>query len=60
MLELEENKRFLNSLKDKLENIRESMKIDSLNNELETLRKESLAENFWQDTEKSSNLRTSF
>ncbi len=54
MLELEENKRFLNSLKDKLENIRESMKIDSLNNELETLRKESLAENFWQDTEKSS------
>ena len=54
MLELEENKRFLNSLKDKLENIRESMKIDSLNNELETLRKESLAENFWQDTEKAS------
>lgn len=53
MLELEENKRFLNDLKEKLENIRESMKIDSLNNELETLRKDSLAENFWQDTEKS-------
>lgn len=53
MLELEENKRFLNTLKDKLENIRESMKIDSLNNELEDLRKESMLENFWQDTEKS-------
>ena len=53
MLELEENKRFLNSLKDKLTNIRESMKMDSLNSELETLRKESMAENFWQDTEKS-------
>lgn len=54
MLELEENKRYLINLKEKLENIRESMKVDSLSNELENLRKESMAEEFWQDTEKSS------
>ena len=54
MLELEENKRLLNNLKNKLDNIGESMKIVSLENELELLKQESLQENFWQDTEKSS------
>ena len=53
MLELEENKRYLINLKEKLENIRESMKVDSLSLELENLRKESMTEDFWQDTEKS-------
>lgn len=54
MLELEENKRFLNSLKTKLENINESMKIGSIKLELDNLKKQSIQENFWQDTEKSS------
>ena len=54
MLELEENKRFLNSLKTKLESINESMKIDSIKLELDNLKKQSMQENFWQDTEKSS------
>jgi peptide chain release factor 2 len=54
MLELEENKRYLNTLKSKLDNINESMKIDTLKTELETLKQESMQENFWQDTEKSS------
>ena len=52
MLELEENKRFLNSLKTKLENINESMKIGSIKLELDNLKKQSIQENFWQDTEK--------
>lgn len=54
MLELEENKRFLNSLKTKLENINESMKIGSIKLELDNLKKQSMQENFWQDAEKSS------
>ena len=54
MIELEENKRFLNNLEIKLKEIRESMKIDSLKIELENLRKQSLDENFWQDTENST------
>ena len=40
MLELEENKRFLNNLKSKLENINESMKINLLKEQLEELKKQ--------------------
>lgn len=54
MLELEENKRFLIDLKDKLEEIKESMKIDSLCATLEGLKEESSKEDFWQDTENSA------
>ncbi|MCX4302496.1 MAG: peptide chain release factor 2 [Clostridia bacterium] len=54
MLELEENKRFLNNLKSKLENINESMKINLLKEQLEELKKQSMQENFWQDTQNSS------
>ena len=54
MLELEENKRFLNELKENLKEISESMKIDSLRATLEKLREESNQEGFWQDTEKSA------
>ncbi len=53
MLELEENKRFLNNLKTKLESVNESMKIDSIKAELDSLKTQSMEENFWQDTEKS-------
>ena len=54
MLELEENKRELIEQKEKLEEIKGSMKIDSLSATLESLKEESNQENFWQDTEKSA------
>ena len=54
MLELEENKRFLNDLKIKLKEISESMQIISLQDEIKKLRDQSLEENFWQNTEKST------
>ena len=54
MFELEENLRLLNELKIKLEQIRESMKIDSLKIELSDLEKESLKDDFWNNQENSS------
>ena len=54
MFELEENLRLLNELKTKLEQIRESMKIEFLKTELQSLEQESLKENFWNDQENSS------
>lgn len=54
MLELEENLRFLNELKNKLEEIKDSMKIESLKFELNNLEKQSLEENFWNNKENSS------
>lgn len=54
MLELEENKRFLNELKQNLNEISESMKIDSLRATLESLKGESEKEGFWLDTENSA------
>ena len=53
MLELEENQRFLNNIQIKLKEINETMKINLLKTELEDLKTQSLAENFWQDTENS-------
>lgn len=54
MLELEENLKFLGYLKEKLKEIKFSMKIDDLKHELDILQKESLMENFWLDSENSS------
>ena len=54
MLELEENLKFLNELKNKLEEIKDSMKIESLKFELSKLEKESLSENFWNNQENST------
>lgn len=54
MLELEENFKFLNELQNKLEEIKDSMKIESLKFELSKLEKESLSENFWNNQENSS------
>lgn len=56
MLELEENLRFLNDLKNKLEQIRSSLKIDFLKLELEELEKESLKEDFWNNQENSTKI----
>lgn len=54
MLELEENLRFLNELKIRLEEIKDSMKIESLKLELKDLEKKSLEDNFWNDSKNSS------
>lgn len=54
MFELEENLRLLNELKTRLEQIRDSMKIESLIAELKTLESESLKEDFWSNQENSS------
>lgn len=54
MLELEENIKFLITLKEKLMEIKSSMKISELKAELEGLQNQSLSEDFWKDIENSS------
>ena len=54
MFELEENLRILNELKKQLAQIKDSMKIESLEKELKLLEEESLKEDFWNDQENSS------
>ena len=54
MFELEENLRLLNELKEKLEQIKDSIKIDNLKSELSKLEAESLKEDFWNDQENSN------
>jgi len=54
VLELEENLKFLKELKIQLEEIKDSMKIESLKNELKLLEEKSLEENFWNNQENSS------
>jgi peptide chain release factor 2 len=54
VFDLEENLRFLKELKQKLDEFRVSMKIETLNSELKNLEKESLEENFWTNQENSS------
>jgi peptide chain release factor 2 len=54
MLDLEENSRNLEMLLEKINKLEETANLDSLSKELEELKKESSAENFWQDTKKSS------
>lgn len=54
MIELDENLRELNLLKEKIKIIQDSLKISDLKIELDELQKQSLAENFWEDSENSS------
>lgn len=54
MLELEENFRFLSELKNKLIEIKDSMKIDNLKKELKALETQSLEEDFWKEQENST------
>jgi len=56
MLELEENLKFLHVLKEGLLEIESSIKISKLKSELESLQTQSMSENFWKDTENSSNI----
>lgn len=54
MFELEENLRLLNELKEKLEQIKDSIKVDNLKSELSKLEEESLKEDFWNNQENSN------
>ena len=54
MFELEENLRLLESLKEKIEQIKDSMKIDHLKNDLQALEEESSKEGFWNNQENSN------
>lgn len=56
MLELEENKRFLNDLCQKLEGVKDSLHIEDLKNELTELEAKTLEEGFWNDSQKSSSV----
>ena len=54
MLELEENIKYLNNLKIKLLEIAKSIKIGDLKEEVSSLEKETLSNDFWNDIEKSN------
>lgn len=54
MLELEENLRVLNELIEKLNSLRDTLNISSLEKEKEELTSETEKEGFWEDTENSN------
>lgn len=54
MLDLEENLKLLDNLTQKINKLEETTNIEALKSELSELRKESSAQDFWQDTKKSS------
>ncbi len=56
MLELEENKKILEEQKEKLIQIKDSMKIESLMVELKKLQEDSLNKNVWEDSKKSNEI----
>ena len=58
MFELEENLRLLNELKLRLEQIKDSIKINELKIELQKLEEESLKTDFWSNKENSSKVFT--
>lgn len=56
MLDLEENKRILIELQDKLSHFFETLKIEESKKELAGLEKETLKDDFWEDKKKSSEI----
>ena len=54
MLDLEENKKFLLELQNGLQELSEALQITRLQTELAELEKQTLAEDFWEDNQKSS------
>ena len=54
MLEIEENLKLLQELKNRLNNLEESLSISSLKETLSTLKKETEKEDFWNDRENSN------
>ena len=51
MIELEENQRKLNSFREKISLISDSLKIEELQKEVEELTKKTLENDFWSNTE---------
>lgn len=58
MIDLEENLRFLKELNNKLQDIKDSMKIESLLVELKKLEDKSIEEGFWNNKEESTRVFT--
>ena len=54
MIELEENQRKLNSFREKISLISDSLKIEELQKEVEELNKKTLENDFWSNTEKAN------
>ena len=54
MLDLSENKKLLLELQKKLESLAETLQISKLQDDLKELEKQTLQEDFWQDSENSS------
>ncbi len=58
MLELEENKRKLIEMQDKLNSICEALNIEKLKNEVKSLEEQTTKEGFWEDMQNSSTILT--
>ena len=58
MIDLEENKRFLLGLQTKIKELSSTLQISKLQQELAELEKQTLAEDFWNDSQKSSMIYT--
>ena len=56
MIELEENQRKLNSLKEKISLIKDSLKISDLKDELKTLKPKTEEQDFWNNQEESNKI----
>lgn len=56
MLDLDENLKKLNSIKDKLLKLKETINLENLQKELSKLQEETTLPDFWQDTQKSSSV----
>lgn len=54
MLDLEENKRFLTGLQNRLKELEDSLQISNLKQELKELEKQTMQDDFWEDSQKSS------
>lgn len=54
MLDLEENKRFLTGLQNRLQDLEDSLQISNLKQELTKLEKQTMQDDFWEDSQKSS------
>ena len=56
MIDLEENKRFITELNNKVTDIEKSLNIHQLKTKLEALEKKTLSEGFWNDTKTSNSI----
>lgn len=54
MLDLEENKRILNGLQNRLQELESALQISNLTQKLTELEKQTMGEDFWEDSQKSA------